>query len=196
MSTDTTTETAIEAAERLDTAVAELVREQAMSRLWENDYKAHKAMALADLMALGRDEWTVLGTGTIAWRVTGGRYEWQAAYEALRAAVLSLFEYVGEGPLISHAAIRELEALREAAAVVPGRGEPSAPWLDVKPARELPPVVEEAYQNGAREAVAMLRVKMETARDDAPLTESEGFALALYIEEVEDEMLGGRADDD
>ena len=157
MSTNTATETAIEAAQRLDELIPAMNRARRMRDLWDEDYDRDRHISMALLHDLGRDKpgdkWATKA-GTIAVTVRAGNMDWEAAYKAILAT------YDTMGALYRSQVPAALEEALEAP--VP-RKAASEPFLVITASRDLPPAIEQARREGALEALAHIGTRFERA---------------------------------
>lgn len=178
MSTDTTTEAAIVA--QLNTLIPQMIHERRMSALWAADYDRDRQLAMPLLRELGRaapvlrelgraapgDGWET-AAGSIRIAVRRGELDWQRAYEELRAAL-------GVGlPRLQWAKGREkefaLNALAHALLVPVPRKPDSAPYLDLREAREEPDAIKRARLEGRFDTLRLVR--------DALTSDAEGEVI-------------------
>ena len=151
MSTDTTTEAAIEAAARLAALIPQMIHERRMEKLWRDDYDRDRHIAMPLLRELGRvkpgDGWET-AAGSIRIAIRRGEIDWQRAYEELRSTVSELLESGQWQDVINNIA---------GALLVPVPRRPdSAPYLDLHEAREEPDAITRARNAGALEALSQV----------------------------------------
>ena len=165
-------------AERLDALLPRLVNDQRMTKLWESHYMAERAVALGLLQELGRDTWAAKD-GSIAVRVTAGSLDYKTAYEALADSISQLILHWSKYA-IDEMATALAAALEQA---TPQRGAASRPSLVVRPARELPPPIEQARREGALEVLQRL--------DELDVEGRSRVLIDQLIDRVADELIGG-----
>ena len=149
MSTDTATETAIKAAAQLATLIPQMIHARQMGKLWNDDYDRDRHIAMALLNELGRDKpgdgWET-AAGSITIRVRKGAADWQRAYEELCALVAEMVSPAVD-PTFARAVLAD-------ALLAPMPHKPdSAPYLDLREAREEPDAIVRARNAGALEAL-------------------------------------------
>ena len=158
MSTDTTTETATRAAQRLDGLIPAMIRERRMRDLWGDGLDRDRHISMALLAEMGRDKpgdgWQT-AAGSIKIMVHKGAADWQRAYEELRAVVERALPVLYQLQVDDAITLVNLvtepidEALR---APMPHKPD-SAPYLYLREARELPDAITRARNEGALEAL-------------------------------------------
>lgn len=178
MSTETGTEKDVETAEWLDALMPKAIRAQRMTALWKNYYDELRAVMLASLRELGRDDgtpWTAAGVGSVRVTVRAGNTDWQKAYESLSEALVNLLD---EPISTTYELERGIEAAL--AASTPQRRPASDPFVELTPAKALPPAIEQARREGAMAVIHSLR--------STALADDRRNALGAVLVEIADTL--------
>ena len=162
MSTDTGTEAAIAAAERIDELLPQAIRAQSMAKLWENDYNAMRAMMLAAADEMGvkpGDKWATKA-GTIAVTVRSGAMDWEAKCKALEAAAAALLQEMRDAHIWNDIPWSRLQAVADAVEAPVPQKAASEPFLIIAAAKDVPPPIEQARREGRFEALRRVETAM------------------------------------
>ena len=165
MSTDIATEAAIEAAAQLDALIPQMIHERRMGKLWNADYDRDRHIAMPLLRELGRtapgEGWET-AAGSIRIVIRRGELDWCLAHAELLDAIDSIAAAAPQ-----HGLGWVLTALAALQSQVPQLKPDSAPYLDLREAREEPDAITRVRNAGALEALMKIGSRLpQVTRED------------------------------